>query len=42
MHLTTQQKKEIFAKFGGSEKNTGSTEAQVAMYTERINYISGH
>ncbi|MBM3920474.1 MAG: 30S ribosomal protein S15 [Sphingomonadales bacterium] len=42
MHLTTQQKKEIFAKFGGNEKNTGSTEAQVAMFTERINYISGH
>ena len=42
MHLTTQQKKEIFAKFGGNEKNTGSTEAQVAMITERINYISSH
>ncbi|MBL7810952.1 MAG: 30S ribosomal protein S15 [Bacteroidetes bacterium] len=42
MHLTAEQKKEIFAKFGGSEKNTGSTEAQVAMFTARINYISDH
>jgi small subunit ribosomal protein S15 len=42
MHLSAEQKKEIFAKFGGNEKNTGSTEAQVAMFTERINYISGH
>ncbi len=42
MHLTAERKKEIFAKFGGSEKNTGSTEAQIAMFTERINHISGH
>jgi small subunit ribosomal protein S15 len=42
MHLTVEQKKEIFAKFGGDERNTGSTEAQVAMFTERINYISNH
>jgi small subunit ribosomal protein S15 len=42
MHLTAERKKEIFAKFGGSDKNTGSTEAQIAMFTERINHISGH
>jgi ribosomal protein S15P/S13E len=33
MHLTTEQKKEIYAKFGGSETNTGSAEAQVAILT---------
>ena len=42
MHLSTQEKKDIFKKFGGSEANTGSTEAQIAMFTERINYITGH
>jgi len=42
MHLTTEDKKEIYAKFGGSETNTGSAEAQVAILTERINHISGH
>ena len=42
MNLTTERKKEIFAKFGGKETNTGSSEAQVAMFTERINHISGH
>ena len=42
MHLTAERKKEFFAKFGGSEKNTGSTEAKIAMVTERINHISGH
>ncbi len=42
MHLSSQEKKDIFKKFGGSEANTGSTEAQIAMFTERINYITGH
>ena len=41
MHLTAEQKKDIFAKFGGSKENTGSTEGQIALFTERINYISG-
>jgi small subunit ribosomal protein S15 len=42
MHLTTERKKELFTQFGGSSTNTGSTEAQIAMFTERINFISGH
>jgi small subunit ribosomal protein S15 len=35
-------KKELFKTYGGSEKNTGSVEAQVALLTERINHISKH
>ena len=42
MQLTAESKKYLFKKFGGSEKNTGSTEAQIAMFTQRINHISGH
>lgn len=42
MHLTSEAKKEIFKKFGGSDSNSGSTEAQIAMFTERINHISKH
>ncbi len=42
MHLSAQNKKDIFAKFGGKETNTGSTEAQIALFTERINFITGH
>jgi small subunit ribosomal protein S15 len=42
MHLTAEQKKDIFKKFGGAETNTGSTEAQIAMFTDRINYLTGH
>ena len=41
-HLTTEQKKKLFKEFGGSEENTGSAKAQVAMFTERINHITQH
>lgn len=36
------KKAEIFKTYGGSEKNTGSTEAQIALLTERIQHISAH
>jgi small subunit ribosomal protein S15 len=42
MTLTTERKKEIASKFGGSEENTGSTEVQIAMLTERINHLTEH
>ena len=42
MSLTTEKKKEIFKKFGGSDTNTGSAEGQIAMFTERINELSEH
>ena len=41
-HFTAERKADIFKEFGGNEKNTGSTEAQIAMLTERINHISKH
>ena len=40
--LTIDRKKELFQTYGGSETNTGSTEAQIAMLTERIKHISEH
>ena len=42
MKLTTETKQELFKTYGGSAKNTGSTEAQIALFTERINHISFH
>lgn len=33
---------EIFKTYGGSEKNTGSIEGQIALLTEKINHISKH
>lgn len=40
--LTTAEKKSLFKKFGGSEKNTGNTEAQIAMFSEEINQMTTH
>ena len=41
-YLSTEQRKEIFQEYGGSETNTGSTEAQVAVLTHRIKSLSAH
>ncbi|MAX67159.1 MAG: 30S ribosomal protein S15 [Bacteriovoracaceae bacterium] len=40
--LTKERTAELVNKFGGSEKNSGKTEVQVAIITERINYLSNH
>lgn len=42
MYLTTDKKKEIFAKHGKSDSDTGSAEGQVALFTYRINHLSKH
>ena len=41
-YLTTERKSEIFSAFGKDAKNTGSTEGQIAVLTERISGISKH
>ena len=35
-------KKDIIAKFGKTETDTGSPEVQVALLTERINHLTEH
>lgn len=42
MAITKEKKATIFTQFGGVASNTGSTEAQIALLTERILDISGH
>ncbi len=42
MTLTTDRKREITAKFGSSETDTGNTKVQVALLTERINHLTEH
>lgn len=42
MYLTKEVKAEIFAKHGKSATNTGSTEGQIALFTFRINHLTGH
>jgi small subunit ribosomal protein S15 len=42
MYLTTEAKKAIFKEHGTTEKNTGGAESQIALFTERINHLTGH
>ncbi|MFT5859054.1 MAG: small subunit ribosomal protein S15 [Flavobacteriaceae bacterium] len=42
MYLDSTEKKEIFKKHGGSEANTGSSEAQIALFTYRITHLTEH
>ncbi len=42
MTLTQERKQELIDKFGDSAADTGKTEVQVAMLTERINELTEH
>ena len=42
MYLTKEVKSGIFKQYGGSETNTGSAEGQIALFTHRINHLTGH
>ena len=42
MSLTAEKKREISARFGKGENDTGSTEVQIALLTERINHLTEH
>lgn len=42
MYLTKEVKSDIFKKHGGAEGNTGSAEGQIALFTHRINHLTGH
>ena len=40
MSLNQEQKKEVVKKFGESDSDTGKTEVQVALLSERIKYLT--
>jgi small subunit ribosomal protein S15 len=42
MPLTKDKKQELIGKFGREAGDTGSTEVQVALLTERINHLTEH
>lgn len=42
MYLTAEKKQEIFAQHGKSATDTGSPEAQIALFTYRINHLTNH
>jgi len=42
MSLTKEEKQTIIKEFGSREENTGSTEAQIALLTRRIEQLTEH
>jgi small subunit ribosomal protein S15 len=42
LQVQSEKKKELIKKHGGSIANTGKTEVQVAILTEKINALSDH
>ena len=42
MYLNPEIKKEIFGKYGKSNTDTGSPEAQIALFSYRINHLTEH
>ena len=42
MALQNEQKQEIIGKFRNHDKDTGSSEVQIALLSERISYLTGH
>ncbi len=42
MYLDSEVKKNFFSKFGKSEKDTGSIEGQIALFSFRVNHLTEH
>jgi small subunit ribosomal protein S15 len=42
MSLATERKKDVITKFATHQGDTGSPEVQVALLSERINYLTDH
>lgn len=42
MHLSAQQKEEIFEKYGNGKGDTGSPESQIALFSIRIQHLTKH
>ena len=42
MSITTVEKKDIVKKFGLNDKDTGSSSVQIAILTNRIQYLTEH
>jgi len=42
MAVSSERKKELAVQFGGSEANTGRSEVQIALHTERIKQLTEH
>lgn len=41
-YLQSDEKQKIFSKYGKSEKDTGSPESQIALFSYRIDHLTEH
>jgi len=41
-YLTSEKKEELFSKHGKSNKDTGSAESQIALFSYRIAHLTEH
>jgi small subunit ribosomal protein S15 len=42
MYLSAEKKQELFEKYGKSNKDTGTAEAQIALFSYRISHLTDH
>lgn len=42
MALTKERKEELVKQFGENEKDSGNSDVQIALLTERISYLTEH
>ena len=42
MYLTAEKKEELFSQYGKSNKDTGSVESQVALFSYRLAHLTEH
>ena len=42
MYLDSKKKQAIFEKYGKSDSDTGNSEGQIALFTERINHLTDY
>ncbi len=40
--ITKERKQELISEHGNSDSDTGTTEVQIAIFTQRINDLTGH
>ena len=42
MYLTTEKKQKIFKTYGKGKQDSGTSESQIALFTNRINHLTDH
>ena len=42
MYLTSEKKEDLCSQYGKSNKDTGSAESQIALFSYRIAHLTGH